>query len=274
MTAPASRERVYRALLRLYPEPFRSRFGEELVQLFGDVLRDARDGRPGAGGVAATWLRILIDVALTAPPEHLEQRRVAHSLSRPASAATKALGILGIAGGLVMLASFVPFIWPDLDAFNARLIVLNVGTIAIVTALARRQSAGRSRLLSAAALAVVVVNVSHLVLIAGIVAQPGEPGMGSFPPPYGRVLQAVWLTGLGLGIVSLLRRIGSRPGAASLALGSALAFWPTLGPFTELIGTLAFIGVALVGLGWVLLGTDVATRRRSTIVAIPLDDAS
>jgi len=69
MTAPASHERVYRALLRLYPKPFRSRFGDELVQLSGDLLRDAHDGRGGGGGggsVVVTWLRLLLDIVLTA----------------------------------------------------------------------------------------------------------------------------------------------------------------------------------------------------------------
>ncbi|MCI0582884.1 MAG: hypothetical protein L0227_08315 [Chloroflexi bacterium] len=56
-------ERVYLVLLRCYPTAFRERFGDELVQLAGDLLRDARTGRVGSSGVAGTWLRLFLDVA-------------------------------------------------------------------------------------------------------------------------------------------------------------------------------------------------------------------
>jgi putative ABC transport system permease protein len=65
----AGHERVYRALLRLYPAAFRARFAGEMVQLFSDQLRDARsDGAPA--GATRTWLRALGDLAVTAASEH------------------------------------------------------------------------------------------------------------------------------------------------------------------------------------------------------------
>jgi hypothetical protein len=122
-------------------------------------------------------------------------------------------------------------------------------------------------------MAVVVANLVHLVLIARIVAQPGEPGFGSYPPPYGQALQAVWLTALAFGVVSLLRKVGSRPASIALAVGSAVSFAMTLDvPFNETIRTVALSGVGLAGLGWVLFGIDVATRRRPLTIAAPAND--
>jgi hypothetical protein len=231
-----------------------------MLMLFGDQLRDARaSGRPG--GVTMTWFRCLGDLIATSLSERLAPMRGPRSLGPAPSRLTRALGVSGIVGGTVLVASFVPILWPDGDVFNARLIVLNVGSISIAAALARRYMAGRSKFVMATAGAVVLVNLGHLVLIAGIVAQPGEPGAGSFPPPYGATLQAVWAIGVAFGIVSLARGVGSRPGSVALAVGSGLAFSPTVGLVGELIGTASLVGIALVGIGWVLLGVDVATRR-------------
>jgi hypothetical protein len=46
-------ERVYRALLRLYPANYRDRFSGEMLQLFHDKLRDARTGSVSGGTVRA-----------------------------------------------------------------------------------------------------------------------------------------------------------------------------------------------------------------------------
>ena len=121
----ASPERLYRSLLRLYPTEFRARFGDEMVQLFGDQLRDARTGAAG-GGMARTWLRTLGDLLVTAVTEHARRdRTMAHSLTIAPTRATRALGILGIVGGAILVAAFLPFIPWGPDVFNLRLVLLN-----------------------------------------------------------------------------------------------------------------------------------------------------
>jgi hypothetical protein len=55
---------VYAALLRLYPGGFRRTYGPDIVQVFGDQLRD-RGGR-------RTWSRTLLDLAVTVPRYRLE----------------------------------------------------------------------------------------------------------------------------------------------------------------------------------------------------------
>ena len=271
MTAPASHERVYRALLRLYPKPFRTRFGDELVQLFGDVLRDAREGSGGRGGTGGAWLRILADIALTAPAEHLDQRRVAHSLTRPTSAATKALGVVGILGGLVLVAGYIPSIdWRGL--FVLRLILFNAGTIAIVIAVHRRQAA-RSRYLSlAAAVLAVLGNAWYLSMIILSIGRPQFPEPDpEFRPIFFVAAIALWLGDAIFALVALRLGAVSRWASLAVAVGSLVAFlamggvgenFPWLVGLIELTAPFHLWGVALLGLGWIILGIDVVARRR------------
>ena len=69
---------LYRALLRVYPESFRQRFGLPMEQLFRDACRDAlrHPGIAGVAGIAGlaiagVWRRTLWDLAATAPAERL-----------------------------------------------------------------------------------------------------------------------------------------------------------------------------------------------------------
>jgi peptide/nickel transport system permease protein len=74
LSAPPSRVdrhiSVYRALLRLYPWRFRREYGRDMVQAFGDGLRDElRTGRPGR--IGAYWFLIVIDLVKTAVPQRI-----------------------------------------------------------------------------------------------------------------------------------------------------------------------------------------------------------
>jgi hypothetical protein len=61
-------ERVYRALIRLYPEEVRRRYAEEMVLYFGDLCREGwHSGGPMA--LALLWVRTLPDLILTALKE-------------------------------------------------------------------------------------------------------------------------------------------------------------------------------------------------------------
>jgi putative ABC transport system permease protein len=66
-------ERLYRAILRLYPREFRERFGREMTVAFRDGRGDAR--RSGARAVASFWSRIAADAFLHAPEEHIQMIR-------------------------------------------------------------------------------------------------------------------------------------------------------------------------------------------------------
>ena len=57
-------ERVYNALLSLYPVRFRARFAAEMVQLFRDCCHDALE-KGEVGVLAAFWMRAMRDLFLS-----------------------------------------------------------------------------------------------------------------------------------------------------------------------------------------------------------------
>jgi hypothetical protein len=258
----AGYERVYRALLRVYPAAFRARFADEMVQLFSDQLRDARsDGAPA--GATRTWLRTLGDLAVTAASEHARRdRTVAHSLAVSPSNSSRVLGLIGILGGLILVAGFVgAFPWDSPEAVNLRIILGNVGAIAIVIAVHRRQASVAPVLALLAAVSALLANGWY---IAWLVLSPsGHFGLIGF---FAGI--ALWLTGAVFGLVTLRLGVVTRWGALAVAIGSVLAVTGidrlglTSSANPTIFGPLSLGGLILNGLGWILLGIDVAIRRR------------
>ena len=72
-------ERLYRALLLAYPERTRLTWGEDMVQLFRDRMRDAGSPAQQAG----VWIQAVTDIAATAPRERLARRSVARVAEGP-----------------------------------------------------------------------------------------------------------------------------------------------------------------------------------------------
>lgn len=260
-------ERLYRRLLRLYPAAFRGRFGDEMAQLFGDQLRDARAAGAPAG-VARMWLRTLGDLALTAASEHARRdRTVAHSLTAAPSVASRLLGIVGILGGAALLVAFLPFaIAQDLAAL--RIVLFNVGAFAIVIAVHRRQAAVLPVLALLAAGPALVANAFYAAWL--LLAPPGEFGLIGFYAGVG-----LWLTDAAFGLVTLRLGVVTRWGALALAIGSVLAVTGidrlglTSAEHPTIFGPLSLTGGILSGLGWILLGLDVATRRHASAPGQP-----
>jgi putative ABC transport system permease protein len=93
-------ERLYRALLHLYPARFRRAFGQDLVETFRDQRRHAsREGAPAR----AFWLRILRDLAVQSAAERAagiwRVARYIHDVDQeesPVSAIPQALSIAEI----------------------------------------------------------------------------------------------------------------------------------------------------------------------------------
>jgi hypothetical protein len=262
--------RVYRALLRLYPAPFRTRFADEMVLLFSDQLRDALDER-AAVGTLTTWTRTIGDLLVTATTEHLRNdRAVPGSFAVPPSNLTRLLGVLGVLGGAVILVAFLPFVPWSADLFNLRLVLFNLGTIAIVIAVYRRQVVVSPLLAASAAVPAVIANLWHLIMTVIAVSQPAELGVDGYGPVYIAASTAMWLSDAWFGLVAL--RLGGvgRVGALAVTIGSMFAFLGManvldfLGySLAQVVGALAIPGIAVMGLGWVILGADLATRRRS-----------
>lgn len=274
----ASHERAYRGLLRLYPAEFRARYRDEMVQLFCDQLRDARAaGRPA--GTTRTWVRTLGDLAITAALEHIQgDRTVAHSLAQPPSITARALGILGVLGGLVLLLGYVPNLpWGSQQAFVLRLVLFNLGVIAIGIAAHLRQASISPRLSLAVTAPMILANAGYLVMLILSIGRPVYPEPDAdFRPIFFYVANAMWLTDAIFALVALRLGVVSRTAALILAVGSIVAWsgmgnlaetFPWLSGFVALLAPIALWGAAAAGAGWVLLGIDVAIRRRAPAVA-------
>lgn len=255
---PQGAERVYRGLLALYPNDFRRRFGDDMVQLFHDKLRDARS-RHAAGGALATWMALVGDAIANASLEHLRRyRTVAHSLTTAPSLTSRLFGVAGIAAGLAMLVAFVI----DLPSgvFRDRLIVFGIGVIAIAIGVHRRQSARAAAVSLAATVALVIAVSFYLATV--LLAQPGN-----FVAFSAGVL--LWLTSVAFGATSAMIGVVSRIGGWAVAIGSILTLTgiDRLGLVSEasptIFNTLSQVGIAGMALGWIVLGLDVGWRRVS-----------
>jgi len=271
---PSPQERLYRALLRVYPTPFRVRFGDEMVQLMGDQFRDAMAGR-SSGGVGRLWLRTLGDLVVTATSEHLRRdRTVAHSLTVSASPAMRALGILGILGGLVLVAAFLPLPAWSSEIFNLRLVLFNAGAIAIGLAAYRGGALGSRRISMAVAGGLILANAWHVVMVLVGIGRP------QFPEPdvdfrliFFYAALAMWLADALFGFVIWRVAAMARWIGLILAIGSLFAL-TGMDRFELVRGDLAWFwrpaalaGAGANGLAWIALGLVVATRRRS--IAVP-----
>ena len=103
MVSPRSVARhrsVYRAALRLYPRPFREHYGEPMVQVFGDQLRDFG---------ARAWFRMIFDLVRNVPAQRVE---AAMSSTSPA-ARVVALAVIVLGAAVVSIGlggGFVPVV--------------------------------------------------------------------------------------------------------------------------------------------------------------------
>ena len=261
---------LYRRLLIVYPAAFRTRYADEMAVLFADQLRDARS----SGSTAGTWARAIGDLVATAPGEHARQRRlVAHSLPAPTTG-TRLLGALGVVGGAVMVAVFLPGIVLAPELNLVRLVLFMLGAIAIAIGVHGRQAAAGQTPSFVVASLVVAANLAVLVMeVIGI----GRPQFPEADPDYRLAMAvfmgALWLSEAAFGFVAFRLGAVTRIGAAALAVGSALAFLGVshlnlvTGPWGWLIQPLALMGIALNGVGWILLGLDLAFGRRRSPAA-------
>ena len=255
-------ERIYRALLRLYPAGFRAQFADEMVQLFIDQLR--------AAGATRTWPRALGDLAVTAASERTRKdRTLARSLDASPSRSSRLLGLAGILGGIVLVAAFLPNLPWDWEMFNLRLLVFNLGAMAVVVAVQRCQASSSGRRSLVPAVFAVVANAWFAMTVVLSIGHP-QPPVADVDFRFIAFLAgaAMWLADATFGLFVLRMGTLTRWGALALAIGSLLAFMGmdrlglTSAANPTVFGPLSLLGVALNGIGWILLGIDVATRRR------------
>ncbi|HUQ78291.1 MAG TPA: hypothetical protein VM427_05400 [Patescibacteria group bacterium] len=258
--------------MRAYPRAFRVRYADEMVQLFGDLLRDERAAR-GVGGLALTWIRSLIDLASSSIGEHLAgDPAVGQSL--PGFEPTRTmrwLGLFGLVGCVLLLLAFVTWVpFESLAVNTVRLLMFALAGAAIAIAFHGTQAGSSPRIATVATGAVVIAGIWHAVWnVLGLwVPSRFSGGFGSI----GALASlALWLTPtlyggamlrIGVAWRGMSRwRAGATRIAAVVLLGSFLAAagddrWGLVRSeaYGPLWSTLALVGVLASGAGWAVLG--------------------
>ena len=190
-----------------------------------------------------------------------------HSMTLAPTPGSRLLGLLGIIGGAFLLIAFAGVaISPDM--FNLRLVLFNIGAIAVVAAVHQRQSSAGRSLALVGAIPAIVSNAVYLFLVVRSVAQPGEIGPGDYQPIAWWIAgaTALWLSDAWFGLVTLRLRVMYRWSAMALVAGSILSFLGMSNFGLQQPGTLLETiirgGIAVHGLAWIALGAEVALRRR------------
>jgi hypothetical protein len=262
MTAQqGGREHLYRGLLRLYPADYRARFSDQMVQLFADQKRDV--------GSFRAWLRAPMDLTTTAIAEHMKgNRTVAHSLDLRPTPLSRVLGAVGVAGGVLLLLGYVELDGWTTDIFNFRLVLFNLGAIAVALASYSWHLALSRPLAHIAAAPAIIANAAYLAFTVKLVAQPGNLGPGDFQPLDLFILAtgAMWLSDAWFGLMTLRFGVLNRWSALALMVGSVGAFMGMsvfgLAPSGTFMEKVVLALLALPGFAWILLGVEVAFRRR------------
>lgn len=264
-------ERIYGGLLRAYPARFRARYAVEMVQLFADQLRDAR----AAGGVVAataTWFRTLLDLASSAAGEHLRKdRTMAQSLTRYEPTRTmRLLGLFGVVGAVLLLWAFVSFNpFADAALNQLRLMVFALAGAAISLAFHRRQAFVAPTL---AVLTTAAVVISGLWYVTWILLAPGveSPHIGTFGFVNLLAGIALWVSPAAWAIGQLHTGAAWQGMARNTKLVTKLGIAILIGSLVGWLGddrlglvdslwgemwqAVALAGVAMNGVGWLVLG--------------------
>jgi hypothetical protein len=178
------------------------------------------------------------------------------------------LGLLGVIGGAFLLLGYINLDAWTPDLFNLRLLLFNLGAIAVGLAAYPRHAAVSRPLALVGTIPVVVANAAYLLFIIKLVAQSGELGPGDYQPIGLFIISAaaMWLSDAWLGLVTFRLGVLNRWSALALLVGSlaALAGMGNFGlaPEGSLASQVILTGLAVHGLGWVLLGLELALRRR------------
>jgi hypothetical protein len=124
--------RIYRTFLLLYPRAFRQVYGADMMQVFGDRLREERS-RAGRRGTFGVWVATLLDLCKSAPVQRME-----NAMSREAGFAILFVLFLAFAVIAFTMGSAGPGVAIGLAVFVAAAIALGASGVL------QRKVAGRN----------------------------------------------------------------------------------------------------------------------------------
>jgi hypothetical protein len=268
-------ERLYRALLYLYPKKFRATYGQQMRLTFRDACRGAYH-RNGASGLLAIWPPTLLDLFKSALEERVRQGEITMSKARLIALAgpltivvgtlwlVTSIGDFAFQTGLVSDEALLGFIiFPFFLSFVPLLFAL------IGTRLRFHPTAGvLGRLgmaLSVAGCAGVIVSVLVSIMIGGVAPE---------------VAQSLWVNYVAVvcflsirigyilfGVDALRYKLLPRWNLLPLLVGSTVVLslpldWFGVPAFLPSQWATPFLHFALTGACWVLLGIALLDQRR------------
>jgi len=274
----SSSVRVYRTLLVAYPKRFREQYEAQMVQVFRDSIREAYHNH-GIGGLADLWIHILFDLVFTALNERIMER--SQYMFSP-----KVIlwgGVASAFGGLFWLMTVIAP--SSAGATFVLALVLGLGGLA---GLYSRQAGQGGRLgLAGLALGSIGTVLALTTQWSGLTSGPtirNEPVVAAAAV---LILSLAFVTlGIGLallGVASLRAKTPHRWRGLPLGLGllntiQGLTIWLiayvplsqgripvdpwNLGNYGLLV---VFVMFALLGLGWIGLGTMLASEGDAQI---------
>ena len=271
-------ERLYGALLYLYPKKFRAFYGQQMRLTFRDACRVTYH-RNGLDGLLALWLPTLLDLFKSALEERARQGELTMSKAR----------LIALAGPLTILVGsvwLVPSIgepvlrigparaekfWDLFLAFWSFFFFLSFVPLLfalIGTRLRFHQSAGvLGRLglaLSVAGCAGVIVSVLATILLSGVAPEIDQPSWVNYAAVV--CLLSIRIGYILFGIDALRYRLLPRWNLLPLLLGSTVVFslpfdWFGVPAFLPLQWVTPFLHFVLTGTCWVLLGIALMDQR-------------
>ena len=176
----------------------------------------------------------------------------------------RSLGVVGILGGLVLLAAFVVDIPRALNP--ARLVLFYAGAIAVAVSVHPWHERIAPRLALAGAVPLVIANAWSIIWVLLSLGRE-SPFAGDFGLIGFYAGLAVWLADAWFGLCAFRIGVMWRTATFVLAAGSLLAITGmdrlelTTPTDPTIFEPLALLGIALNAVAWILLGTQVATGR-------------
>lgn len=256
-------ERIYRALLILYPADYRLEYGGLMVQIFRDVSRDAYHSR-GAIGLAFWWCATLLDLTRTV----IEQRK---KVTMSKSTWIQITGSLLVVGGaFCALAAFSQF-QPDdhysyYGIYQVLILLMAPGFLLVGLGCAGLVLRYGSALGALGQGTLYLTSIGALVMVVGMVATLIQDSLWN-----------IWLAGCILHVVALIafgllhvwkptlpvfRALPLQIAAGWLVISMIAQVFPQA--TANLLSFLMFFGM---GLAWLAIGLAVHRQQSQAVPA-------
>ncbi len=269
-------ERLYEALLYLYPKEFRAAFGRQMRLAFRDACHAAYQ-RKGAGGLLALWAHTVLDLVKSAPKEWARQGEITMSEPRLSTWAGPLTILVGALWLMSSIGDFVFQFWLDgnepflgLIAIPLFLSFVPMLFAVIGTRLRFHQSAGTAgRLglaLSVAGATGLIVSLLTNILLSGAAPEAGPHLWVNYAAVAG--LLSIRIGYIFFGIDALRNRLLPRWNLLPLLLGLTVILslpmeWFGVPAFLPPQYATPFLHSAITGACWLLLGVAITGRGRT-----------